>query len=49
MTEQRRKYLLSLSESYGVHPDIVFALADLLGEEEDYDGLVVELEDYTNE
>jgi hypothetical protein len=46
MTDERRKYLFSLAEDYGVHPDIVFAVAELLGEEEDYDALIIELEDY---
>lgn len=41
----REEYLNSLSEDYDCDPQTVFALADLLGEEEDFDGLIVALED----
>jgi hypothetical protein len=40
----RREYLESLCEEYP--RDIVFALADLLGSSEDFDGLVTSLDDY---
>jgi hypothetical protein len=43
--ENREEYLKSLSEEYGVDEDIVFVLADMLGPNEDFDGLVSELED----
>jgi hypothetical protein len=43
--ENREEYLKSLSEEYGVNEDIVFVLADMLGPNEDFDGLVSELED----
>jgi hypothetical protein len=39
----RRDYLESLAEEYPA--DIVFALADLLGPGEDFDGLITALED----
>lgn len=39
-------YLRELSEDYNVPIDTVVMLADMLGENELYDGLVVELEDY---
>jgi len=39
----RKEYLESLGEEYG---HIVFELADLLGPNEDFDGLVTSLEDY---
>lgn len=41
--KNREEYLDSLSEEYG--SDNVYALADLLGEEEDFDGLISSLED----
>jgi len=40
--ENRRAYLKSLAEDYG---DAVYDLADLLGEDEDFDGLVTALDD----
>ena len=42
----RREYLESLADEYGIDKKIVFALADALGPNEDFDGLVTELEDY---
>lgn len=41
----REDYLSSLAEDYGVELDTVKALADLLGPNEDFDGLVSQLED----
>ena len=41
----RMDYLGSLSEDYDVDLSSVVALADLLGPNEDFDGLVSELED----
>ena len=43
--ESRNDYLIFLSEEYGVGLETVHALADLLGESEDFDGLVNALED----
>lgn len=45
MTEERRQKLLDMAEDYEIDERIVFMLADLLGENEDDDGLVVHLED----
>lgn len=42
----REHYLSSLAEDYGVPEHLVFALADLLGPSEDFDGLITSLEDY---
>ena len=42
----RKEYLIDLGDSYGIDPSIVFALADMLGSNEDFDGLVNALEDY---
>lgn len=38
----RQEYLKDLAEEYGCH---VYVLADLLGPEEDFDGLITSLED----
>ncbi len=46
--ESRQDYLQNLAENMGVRPEVVFALADLLGETEDFDGLVTALDDATN-
>lgn len=39
----RIAYLKSVAEDYGVAEDAVFALADLLGPNEDFDGLISEV------
>jgi len=44
--ESRKEYLLDLADNMGLDPSIVFALADMLGSNEDFDGLVTSLEDY---
>ena len=41
--ESRRDYLESLTDEYPA--DIVYALADILGPGEDFDGLITALED----
>ena len=41
----RKEYLHSLSEDYGVPEDAVQALAEVLGPDEVFDGLVSNLED----
>lgn len=41
----RDDYLTCLSEDYGVSIEDVFSLAEMLGENEDFDGLVLALED----
>lgn len=38
----REEYLKDLAYEYGCH---VYVLADLLGPEEDFDGLIISLED----
>lgn len=45
-TPERIEYLKDLAFEYDVPEDVVFMLADMLGPNEDYDGLVTELEDY---
>lgn len=42
----RDDYLECLADDFGVDLDAVKALADLLGPDEDFDGLVSTLEDY---
>jgi len=42
----RKEYLLDLADNFGIASRDVFALADLLGDTEDFDGLVSTLEDY---
>lgn len=44
----RVDYLNDLADDYGVPNDVVFMLADILGENEDYDGLICSLEDYSD-
>ena len=43
--KNRKDYLLSLSENYGVDLEITLNLASMFGEDEDFDGLIVALED----
>lgn len=42
----REQYLKTLSEDFEIPEEIVFELASVLGENEDFDGLVTTLEDY---
>jgi hypothetical protein len=39
-------YLESLADDHGVEFDVVLTLVDVLGPEEDFDGLVTSLEDF---
>ena len=43
--KNRKDYLKCLSENYGIDLDVVYTLANILGEQEDFDGLVAELSD----
>ena len=45
----RKAYLESLCEEYDVSMDVVLGIASVLGPAEDFDGLVVALEDYVEE
>ena len=47
MNEERKEYIESLADDYGVPYDMAFAAAELLGENEDFDGLVTALDDYS--
>jgi len=42
----RKDYLISLSNEYDIKTNDVFALSSILGPNEDFDGLIVALEDY---
>ena len=44
--EDRYDYLRQLAEDNGADTDAVFALADVLGPNEDFDGLVTSVEDF---
>ena len=44
--KDRKDYLNSLAEEFDIDRSIVYAAADILGPEEDWDGLVSNLEDY---
>ena len=43
--KNRKDYLENLADEYGVELDVVLTLSQVLGEGEDFDGLVSELED----
>ena len=46
--ESREHYLQCMSDDYGVPIEAVYSLADSLGEDEEFDGLVSALEDAEN-
>jgi hypothetical protein len=43
--DSRKHYLECMAEDYGVPVEIVFSLAQMLGSNEDFDGLISALED----
>ena len=43
----RAEYLDSLAEEYGMDINMVLSLAELLGPNEDFDGLVTTIQDYS--
>ena len=45
--KNRKEYLNSLAEDFEIDKNTVYMMADLLGESEDFDGLITSLEDYT--
>jgi hypothetical protein len=47
--KNRQDYLQDLADENGIDMDTVLLLADLLGEEEDFDGLVTNLQDFSGE
>ena len=47
--ENRKEYLMSLADDFGIDEEVVFAMASMLGKSEDFDGLVTSLEDYADQ
>jgi len=47
--EDREDYLEQLAADYDVDLEVVLTIASLLGEEEDFDGLITFLEDLESE
>lgn len=45
--DNRIEYLEDLADNFGIDNDTVYAIADILGESEDYDGLISTLEDFS--
>ena len=45
----RKEYLKGLADDLGLPVGTVFALASMLGPDEDFDGLVTALEDYADD
>lgn len=43
--KNRKEYLIDLADTYGVDKKQVFMLASMLGESEDFDGLVTSIQD----
>jgi hypothetical protein len=46
--KNREEYLQSLADDYGVDTFTMETLSDILGESEDFDGLIIEIENYQN-
>lgn len=44
--KSRRHYLSTLAEDYGIDEEVVLTLASLMGPNEDFDGLVSEIQSY---
>jgi len=47
--ESRKHYLQCMSDDYAVPLEVVYSLSDMLGPNEDFDGLVNALEDAEGE
>ena len=47
--ENRREYLNTLADDFGLDRTTVYALAGVLGPNEDFDGLICALEDAADE
>lgn len=46
--KNRKDYLMSVAEDYGLPYNTVCTIAYALGENEDFDGLISELDDYVD-
>ena len=44
--KNRRHYIRSIAEEYAVDEEFVFNLATVMGPNEDFDGLITEIQDY---
>ena len=44
--ESKDNYFETLSEEYDIDKSIIYALSDLLGSNEDFDGLICSIQDY---
>lgn len=47
--ESRRHYLDCLADDLGIDKSTVYMMAQMLGPDEDFDGLVTSLEDYAED
>jgi len=47
--KSRRDYLEQLAEDFGVPANVVFTLANMLGKDEDFDGLVSSVDDWSQD
>lgn len=47
--KNRRDYLDSLADEYGIEPATVYSMASILGSSEDFDGLVTSVQDLAEE
>lgn len=45
--DSRLEYLIDLAEQYYIPVEIVISIANLLGPEEDFDGLISMIQDYS--
>jgi len=45
----RREYLKGLAEDFGVPLNVVLEIASVLGPDEDFDGLITELDDISDD
>ena len=43
--KNRKDYLVSIADEYGIEESTVFFIANMLGEAEDFDGLISTIED----
>ena len=45
--KNREDYLRSMADDYGVPPMVIFEVAGMLGDGEDFDGLVTSMDDFS--
>ena len=43
--KNRKDYLINIADEYGIEESTVFFIANILGEAEDFDGLISTIED----